>query len=86
MRANQLRLWFSSVAYVVMNELRKRALEGTEFARAKCETIRLKLLTIGAQVRVSVRRVYINLGNGYPYQEVFWKVVENIRRAYPQCC
>ena len=86
MRANQLRLWFSSVAYVVMNEVRKRALEGTEFARAQCETIRLKLLKIGAQVRVSVRRVYISLASGYPYQEVFWKVIENIRRAYPQRC
>jgi hypothetical protein len=86
MRANQLRLWFSSVAYVLMNELRKKALKGTEFARAQCETIRLKLLKIGAQVRVSVRRVYISLASGYPYQEVFWTVVENIRRAYPRRC
>jgi hypothetical protein len=86
MRANQLRLWFSSVAYVVMNEVRKRALRGTEFSRAQCETIRLKLLKIGAQVRVSVRRVYISLASGYPYQGVFWKVIENIRRAYPQRC
>lgn len=66
MRANQLRRWFSSVAYVVMNEVRKRALLGTEFARAQCETIRLKLLKIGAQVRVSVRRVYISLASGCP--------------------
>jgi hypothetical protein len=86
MRANQLRLWFSSVAYVLMNELRRKALKGTEFARAQCETIRLKLLKIGAQIRVSVRRVYISLVSGYPYQEVFWTVVENIRRAYPRRC
>jgi hypothetical protein len=86
MRANQLRLWFSSVAYVLMNELRKRALRGTEFARAQCETIRVKLLKIGAQVRVSVRRVYVSLASGYPYQDVFYKILENIERSYPQRC
>jgi hypothetical protein len=86
MRANQLRLWFSSVAYVLMNELRRRGLKGTEFVKAQCETIRLKLLKIGAQVRVSVRRVYISLASGYPYREAIWKVVENIRQAYPRRC
>ena len=86
MRANQLRLWFSSVAYVLLNELRKRALRGTEFARAQCETIRVKLLKIGAQVRVSVRRVYVSLASGYPYQDVFYKILENIERSYPQRC
>jgi hypothetical protein len=86
MRANQLRLWFSSVAYVIMHELRKRALQGTEFGRAQCETIRLKLLKIGAQVRVSVRRVYVSLASGYPYQDVFYKIIKNIKGAYPQLC
>jgi len=86
MRANQLRLWLSSVAYVIMHELRKRALQGTEFAKAQCETIRLKLLKIGAQVRVSVRRVYVSLASGYPYQDVFYKILKNIRRSYPQLC
>ena len=86
MRANQLRLWLSSVAYVIMHELRKRALQGTEFAKAQCETIRLKFLKIGAQVRVSVRRVYVSLASGYPYQNVFYKILKNIRRSYPQLC
>ena len=86
MRANQLRLWLSSVAYVIMHELRKRALQGTEFAKAQCETIRLKLLKIGAQVRVSVRRVYVSLASGYPYQDIFYKILKNIRRSYPQLC
>ena len=86
MRANQLRLWFSSLAYVIMNELRKRALQSTELARATCETIRLKLLKIGAQVRVSVRRVYVSLASGYPYQEAFCKILSEIRKSYPLRC
>ena len=57
MRANQLRLWFSSVAYVLMNLLRRFGLRGTELERAQVGTIRLKLLKLGALVRVSVRRV-----------------------------
>ncbi len=86
MRANQIRLWFSSVAYLIMNELRKRALQSTEFARATCQTIRLKLLKIGAQVRVSVRRVYVSLASGYPYQETFLKILSAIRKTYPLRC
>lgn len=86
MRANQLRLWFSSVAYVLLNELRRIALCSTEFARAQCNTIRTKLLKIGAQVRVSVRRISIALASGYPYQEVFRIALKNIRKAYPLLC
>jgi hypothetical protein len=56
MRANQLRLWFSSVAYTLLVALRQRGLKGTELAQARCDTIRLKLLKIGALVRVTVRR------------------------------
>lgn len=80
MRASQLRLWFSSLAYVIMNELRAVGLQGTAMARAGCESIRLKLLKIGAQVRVSVRRVCLNLSSGYPYQELFVEVLGNLRK------
>ena len=59
MRGNQIRLWFSSVAYTLLQALRRPGLEGTEFEHAQCGTIRLKLLKIGAQVRVSIRRVLI---------------------------
>ena len=59
MRANQLRLWFAGLAYVVMAALRRIGLGGTELARATCGTIRLKLLKIGALITVSVRRVKI---------------------------
>jgi len=57
MRANQLRLWFASMAYVLLCALRRLALEHTQFARATCGTIRLKLLKIGALGRTSVRRI-----------------------------
>ena len=64
MRANQLRLWFASFAYVLMCALRRIGLAHTQFATATCGTIRLKLLKIGALVRVSVRRVVVRHGVG----------------------
>ena len=86
MRANQLRLYFSSLAYVLMSELRRRALQGTEFAKAQCHTIRLKLLKIGAQVRVSVRRISVSFASSYPSQGTFIQVLANLKKAYPQLC
>jgi hypothetical protein len=71
MRANQLRLWFASMAYVLLNRVREVALAGTELAHATVGTIRLKLLKIGAWVKLSVRRVRIAMASGYPYQAVF---------------
>ena len=71
MSGNQQRLWFSAVAYVLMNELRRRALRGTELAEATCQTIRLKLLKIGGLIRVSHRRVAVSLSTGYPYRALF---------------
>src|SRR4051812_12955859 len=66
MRANQLRLWFASMAYVLMCALRRIGLPHTQFAEATCGTIRLKLLKVGALVRVSVRRVQVRHGVGLP--------------------
>ena len=68
MRANQLRLWFASMAYVLMCALRRIGLAHTQFAAATCGTIRLKLLKIGAQVRLSVRRLKVAMASGYPWQ------------------
>jgi hypothetical protein len=79
MRANQLRLYFSSVAYLLMQALRRLGLKGTQMARAQCQTIRLKLLKIGAQVKVTVRKVWISLAGGYPYADLFAEVCNNIR-------
>jgi hypothetical protein len=69
MRANQLRLWFASMAYVLVEALRRIGLAGTELAKATCGTIRLKLLKIGALVRLSVRRVKLAMASGCPFQE-----------------
>jgi hypothetical protein len=80
MRANQLRLWLSSVAYTLLAALRQFGLQGTEMAQARCDTIRLKLLKLGALVRVTVRRVWISLSESCPYQRVFAEVYENLRR------
>lgn len=77
--SNQLRLWFSSVAYILLNELRRLGLEGTELSQARCDTIRLKLLKIGAQVRVTVRHVWIHLANSYPYVGLFYQIVQRLR-------
>jgi hypothetical protein len=68
MRANQLRLWFASMAYVLLCALRSLALAHTQFARATCGTIRLRLLKIGALVRTSVRRIKLAMPSAFPYQ------------------
>jgi hypothetical protein len=66
MRANQLRLWFASMAYLLLCALRRIGLEKTNFAKATCGTIRLKLLKIGALVRISVRRIKIAMASACP--------------------
>lgn len=76
MRSNQIRLYFSSVAYVLLHALRRLCLAGTEMARAQCDTIRLKILKIGARVRITVRRVWISLATGYPYKDI-WDLILN---------
>jgi hypothetical protein len=70
-RVNQLRLWFSSLAYVLVEALRRLGLAATQFARATVGSIRLKLLKIGALITVSVRRVKLALSSGFPYKEEF---------------
>jgi hypothetical protein len=66
MRANQLRLWFAAIAYVLLCALRRIGLQHTPFAKATCGTIRLKLLKIGALVRVSVRRIKVAMASACP--------------------
>ncbi len=83
MRANQLRLWFAAVAYVLVNELRRTGLRGTELARAQVSTIRCRLLKIGAGVTVSVRRIVAALSSAFPLRPVFAHVLANLQRAYP---
>lgn len=85
MRANQLRLWFSSFGYILMQALRRLALAGTEMAHAQCQTIRLKLLKIGAQVKVTVRHIWVSMAEGCPDQAIFWRAVEALRRRPAWC-
>ena len=81
--ANQLRLWLSSAAYMLISELRRLGLTGTEMARAQAGTIRLKLFRIGALVSVSVRRVLVRLSSAYPYATLFAAVLAQLQRAGP---
>jgi hypothetical protein len=71
MRANQLRLWFYSMAYVLMCALRRVGLHGTELANATCGSLRLKLLKIGATVRISVRRIRIAMASACPTAQIW---------------
>jgi hypothetical protein len=82
MRANQLRLWFASFAYILVSAVRRIALQGTRFAKATCGTIRLKLFKIGAQIKTSVRRLFLHFASACPYQDVFQQALTNIR-CYP---
>jgi hypothetical protein len=77
--SNQLRLYFSSVAYLLLSALRRLGLAGTEMANAQCGTMRLRLLKIGALVRVTVRRVWVSLASSYAWREVFAGVYANLR-------
>lgn len=83
MHSNQVRLWFSSVAYALMQAFRRLGLVGTEMAKAQCHTIRLKLLKLGAQVRISVRRVVLSMASGWPYQELFDRIYWNLKHGMP---
>lgn len=80
MRSNQLRLYFSSFAYLLIHTLRRLGLGGTELAQAQCDTIRLKLFKIGAQIRVTVRKVWISFSESYPYLSVFHKVLARLEQ------
>src|SRR5207245_5000203 len=71
MRANQMRLWFASFAYVLLCALRRIGLAHTQFANATCGSIRLKLLKIGALVKISGRRIQVAIASACPYQHAF---------------
>ena len=83
LRSNQLRLWFSAAAYVLMQALRRLGLASTRLAQAQCGSIRLWLFKIGALVRVTVRKVWVSLSSACPYREVFTQVYDTLRRAQP---
>ena len=79
MKGNQLRLYFSALAYTLMEALRRLGLKGTAWAEAQVDTIRLKLLKIGAIVRVSVRRVLLQLSSAYPWKDLYAQAFHALR-------
>jgi hypothetical protein len=81
MWSNQIRLYSSSIAYVFPQALRRLGLKGTEMEKAQCGTIRLKLLKIGARIRVTVRKVWISPAQGYAYASVFAQVSANLEEV-----
>lgn len=84
MRSNQLRLLFSTMAYVSHVALCEFGLAGTEMEHAQAGTIRTKLLKTGGRLRVSVRCVWISISESYPYQHLFERILENLHRQHPQ--
>lgn len=82
-RANQLRLWFSSVAYLLMNELRRIGLKDTQWAELQCGSIRVKLMKIGAWLKVTKKQVICHLSQGYPFADLFKVIFKQIQEAYP---
>jgi hypothetical protein len=86
MWANQLRLWFSAAAYLLLQGLRRLALDGTEMAKAQCGTLRLRLLKIGAQIRVTARKVWVSLAEGYPYATIFETAYRRLMGEMPLRC
>jgi hypothetical protein len=79
MRANQLRVYLSVIAYTLMSGLRRLGLQATALATAQVGTIRLRLLKIGALVRVTVRKVWVRMASSYPYQDLFSQVLLQLR-------
>jgi hypothetical protein len=79
MRANQMRLYLSAMAYILISGLRRLGLKATELAQAQVSTIRTKLLKIGAQIRVTVRKVWVSMASSYPWQDLYQRVWANLR-------
>ena len=79
MRANQLRLYLSVMAYSLVCGLRRLGLSGTQWATAQVGTLRLRLLKIGAQIRLTVRKVWIQMASGFPLQALFAQVLQQLR-------
>ena len=83
LHTNQVRLWRSAFAYVLVDTLRRTALRGTKLERAQAWTLRNRLFKIGALIRVSVRRVRVSLSSAFPYQELFATARDNLRISFP---
>ena len=78
-RGNELRVWLSAAAHILIVELRRQALAGTKLAKAQASTLRVRLLKIGALVQVSVRRVYVRLSSAFVLQDIFELAIQRLR-------
>jgi hypothetical protein len=79
LHSNQLRLYLSAMAYVLLHGLRRLGLKGTGWARLQVGTIRLRLLKIGAQVRITARKIWVSLASGFPWRTMFAQIWANLR-------
>ena len=79
MKGNPLRLYFSALAYTLIEALRRLALRGTEWAQAQVDTIRLKLLKIGSMVRIGVRRIVLQMSSAYPWNPIYEAACDALR-------
>lgn len=86
LRSNQVRLYFSSAAYALLQALRRLGLQGTGMASAQCATLRLKLLKIGALIRITVRNVWVSLSSSYPFAALFRQVLSQLQHTGPLRC
>ena len=86
LRSNQIRLYSSSIGYCVLEALRRLGLAETKMSRTQCTTIRLRLLKIGARIRITARKVWISLVTGYAWAGVFEQVYENLAWGEPLRC
>jgi len=86
LHSNQVRLYFSSVAYLLLQALRRLGLQGTELAQAQCATLRLKLLKVGALIRITARNVWVSLASGYPLADLFRHVLARLQQSAPPRC
>ena len=80
MKSNQLRLWFSVIAHLIMNRLKACVLKGTALERATIGQVRLKLLKIAVRIKVSVRRVLLEFASSYPHKKLFAECYGNLER------
>lgn len=86
MKANQMRLWLSTLSYTLLHYFRIKCLEGTEMAKSQCDTLRNRLIKIGGLIKISVRRIYLSLSEGFCQKEIFELAAKKLSRLTPLLC
>lgn len=86
MRGNQLRIWFSAIAYILMHFFRVKGLKNTSMEKAQCNTIRLRLIKIGGLVKLSCRRFFVRMSETYVFRDIYMKALLAIQKCEPLLC